>query len=125
MTETVSNDDVIRQALNVTNQSLAALPKTSRGIANFLRRRGIKGRRLEIRDCPIRNYLRSVLDQNGLFREVEVGVYGNRKVLRISTYGESDFARRIALSPPAVEKFIADFDNGTKYKFLLPEENNS
>jgi hypothetical protein len=124
MTETVSNNDVIQQALNVTNQSLAALPKTSRGIANFLRRRGIKGRRGVAKACPIHNYLRTVLDQNGLFREVQVAVYGGRNVLQVGAYGEVDFAKAIFETPTVVDEFIDDFDQRQQlYEFLVEEEN--
>ncbi len=122
----ITSQEVVNQAANVVNDALKAMPKSSRGIAEFLHRRGITGKRGSSGNCPIRNYLRSVLDQAGLFTEVEVRVNGGRfNVLRIGRYGDFNYARVQFTNPAAVGQFIDEFDETKKYKYLLPQEATS
>jgi hypothetical protein len=88
-------------------EALRKLGDTSDQIAYALTERGIRGRRMEERSCPLANYLRA-----------EVGVETQVENGSIQVDGTSGFMSTGVL--PGVEDFIDDFDNRA-YPYLIQE----
>lgn len=88
-------------------EALRRLGSSSEQIADSLAERGVVGRRMEERACPLANYLR---DELGVSVQIEVG--------SVQLDGVEGFMSTAACE--GVEDFIEDFD-GEEYPFLIQE----
>ena len=116
----IQDEELLEQAENVLEQALATLPATSRGIAEFLRRKGIHGKRMSRSSCPIANWCREILDRDGLFREVRILINASNGVIQMRNAFLLSALNYVVLRRN-IEVFIKDFDESNRYKFLLPE----
>lgn len=88
-------------------EAIRKLGSSSEEIAESLERRGIRGRVMEERDCPLANYIRAEL---GIESQVENG--------SIQIDGTDTFMSTAVL--PGAEDFIDDFDDKA-YPDLIKE----
>lgn len=101
-------------------EALEALPKTTEEVAEFLRKKGYRGRRHVIDACPVAKYLQDILQDKYAYAGKDncCGGYIDPKFID----GELDLpVENYPPTPSHIKLFIINFDSG-KYPDLIEEK---